>query len=86
MAQILLCAWIADGRIYSRDPVQDGKFWIDENNWIWGPVGAADVTTGHWIQDDGWIIGPGQTLTGYFVHGEWIQGPRVRLPFADQGP
>ena len=83
MAQLLLCAWIADGRIYSRDPVQDGKFWIDENGWIWGPVGAPDVHTGYWIQDDGWIVGPDRQLSGYFVKGDWIRGPRARLPFAE---
>lgn len=82
MSQLLLCAWIADGRIYSRDAIQDARFWIDDNGWIWGPVGAADPHTGYWIQDDGWIVGPGQTLSGYFVQGEWIMGPRARLPFA----
>ena len=84
MAQTLLCAWIADGRIYSRDAVQDARFWIHDN-WIWGPVGAADAYTGYWIQD-GWILGPqsaDDVHTGYFIRGDWIHGPRVRLPFAD---
>jgi hypothetical protein len=82
MPRTLLCAWIADGWIYSREPSQDARYWIDDN-WIWGPVGAADAATGYWIQD-GWILGPrgaADPFTGFRIEGEWITGPRVLLPF-----
>ncbi|MEI6281402.1 MAG: hypothetical protein WCP82_01590 [Alphaproteobacteria bacterium] len=76
-------AWIHDGEIYSHDPEQDGKFWID-GHWIWGPRGAADLDTKHWI-DNNWIWGPvrGNTVrTQYFIQDGWIYGPTTKLPFA----
>jgi hypothetical protein len=84
MPSSLLCAWIADGWIYSREPSQDARYWIHDN-WIWGPACAAEATTGYWIQDK-WILGPrgsADPFTGYYIEGDWIYGPRVLLPFVE---
>ena len=55
-AKIVPAAWLQDGWIYSSQDEQNGRFWIHDN-WIWGPVGAADTNTGFYIAD-GWIYGP----------------------------
>ena len=85
MRALLLCGWISEGVIYSREPSQDGRFWIHED-WIWGPRGAREMKTGYWIAD-GWLWGPEgaqDAYTGYFIRGDWIYGPRVLLPFASR--
>jgi hypothetical protein len=79
---IFAAAWIQGGWIYSDLPEQNGKYWID-NNWIWGPDGAAEMDTRHWITA-GWILGPvgaHDARTGFYIAKGWIWGPRVRLPF-----
>jgi hypothetical protein len=80
---LIAAGWIQDGWIFSDDPSQSGKFWIQEN-WIWGPKGAADENTQHWIAN-GWIFGPAgaeDVHTGFRIHEGWIYGPSSRLPFA----
>src|ERR1700741_1728800 len=52
-----LAGWIEGAWIHSNDPTLHGKFWI-QDDWIWGPVGAEDVTTRYWIKD-GWIWNAG---------------------------
>ena len=67
-----------------RHPAEQGtaRYWID-NNWIWGPDGAADMTTGYWITA-GWILGPdgaADATTGFYISGGRIWGPTEKLPF-----
>jgi len=74
--------WIEGGWIFSELPEQNGRYWID-NNWIWGPEGAAEMTTGYWITA-GWILGPdgaADATTGYYVSNGWIWGPEPKLPW-----
>jgi hypothetical protein len=77
-----LAGWIEGGWIHSNDQTQSCKFWI-QDDWIWGPVGAEDVTTRYWIKD-GWIwnAGEGEAHTGYYIQDGFIFGPGPRLPFA----
>ena len=75
-------AWIEGGWIFSDLPEQNGRYWIG-NNWIWGPDGAANMTTGYWITA-GWILGPDgaqDATTGFYIAKGWIWGPSRRLPF-----
>ncbi len=74
--------WIVGGWIFSELPEQNGKYWIDKN-WIWGPDGAANMTTGYWITA-GWILGPDgarDATTGYYIADGWIWGPEQKLPW-----
>jgi hypothetical protein len=79
---VVAAAWLHANWIYSELPEQNGKYWID-NNWIWGPDGAADMTTGYWITA-GWILGPDgakDARTGYYIADGWIWGPEQKLPW-----
>jgi hypothetical protein len=77
-----LAGWLEGAWIHSNDPAQHGKFWI-QDGWIWGPVGAEDVTTRYWIKD-GWIWNAGGEAahTGYYIRDDFIFGPSPKLPFA----
>jgi hypothetical protein len=76
-----LAGWIDGAWIHSNDEAQNCKFWI-QDNWIWGPVGAQDVTTRYWIKD-GWIwnAAGGEASTGYYIQDGFIFGPDPKLPF-----
>jgi hypothetical protein len=80
---IVAAAYIQSGWIYSSRPEQSGKYWI-HGDWVWGPLGAADVNTSYWI-NDGWIWGPvgaPDPTTGFYIADGFIYGPSEKLPFA----
>ena len=75
--------WIGGDWIYSQIASQNARYWIAQG-WIWGPLGAADITTGYWISED-WIFGPkgaADATTGFFISKRHIFGPSERFPFA----
>ncbi|CAN7439636.1 hypothetical protein LJR219_002859 [Phenylobacterium sp. LjRoot219] len=78
----VIAGWMDGPWILSNDQAQSAKFWID-GDWIWGPVGSADVNTQHWIKD-GWIYraGGGQAQTGFYIQEGFVFGPSAKLPFA----
>lgn len=73
-------AWIRNNWIYSDRPEQNGRYFIDEEGRIWGPVGTPEQATGCWIHE-GWIW-KADEVTEFWVAKTWIYGPEMRLPFA----
>ena len=79
----VMAGWIANGWIYSDRPEQNARWWV-HNNWIYGPVGAADTDARYWIAY-GWIYGPvgsEDTTAEFHIRDETIFGPTDVLPFA----